>query len=574
MGSTSLPGRNVAEAYLALLADRGVDYLFANAGTDFGPIIEALASSDARGLRMPKPIIAVHEQLAMSMAHGYAMVSGRVPAVMVHVSVGTANGLCGALNAARENVPILFTAGRTPPTESGPPGARDAFIHWGQELYDQAGMVREAVKWDYELRNAEQLETVVDRALALAGSEPRGPVYLTLPREVLAQSVGEIRYEQPSRRVAAAPPGPDQAALAEAAEILAAAERPLIITTSAGRDPAAVPALAALAERFAIPVVQFNPRHVSLPSDHPMQLGFDPTTPIGEADVILVLESDVPWIPSRTAPADGARVIHIGLDPLFGRYPIRGFVCDLAITSAAAPALRALSDVLERSADPARIAARRPRIAQRRDALKDEGQRFRKQVRQARPIHPAWLSHCIGQAKGEDAIVVNEYPLLLPHCPFTRPSTYFGVSSASGLGWGVVAALGAKLAAPDRLVIATVGDGAHLFGNPVACHHAARIHDLPVVIVVFNNAMWNAVRRSTLTMYPDGAAACSNKPPLMHLDALPAFEQVCAAAGGYGERVEDPAELPAALARAIAVATQERRQVLLNVICDAPGGPL
>ncbi|MGA9849812.1 MAG: thiamine pyrophosphate-binding protein, partial [Roseiarcus sp.] len=211
MGSTSLRGRNVAEAYLALLADRGVDYLFANAGTDFAPIIEALASSDALGLRMPKPIIAVHEQLAMSMAHGYAMVSGRVPAVMVHVSVGTANGLCGALNAARENVPILFTAGRTPLTESGLPGARDAFIHWGQELYDQAGMVREAVKWDYELRNAEQLETVVDRALALAGSEPRGPVYLTLPREVLAQSIREISYLQPNRQVAAAPPGPDQA---------------------------------------------------------------------------------------------------------------------------------------------------------------------------------------------------------------------------------------------------------------------------------------------------------------------------------------------------------------------------
>ena len=159
-------------------------------------------------------------------------------------------------------------------------------------------MVREAVKWDYELRNAEQLETVVDRALALAGSEPRGPVYLTLPREVLAQSVGEIRYHQPSRRVAAAPPGPDQAALVEAAEILATAERPLIITTSAGRDPAAVPALAALAERFAIPVVQFNPRHVALPYDHPMQLGFDPTTPIREADAVLVLESDVPWIPA------------------------------------------------------------------------------------------------------------------------------------------------------------------------------------------------------------------------------------------------------------------------------------
>src|SRR5208282_1405911 len=160
-----------------------------------------VASVAAAGRPAPKPMIAVHENLAMAMAHGYAMVSGKVPAVMVHVSVGTANAICGALNAARENVPILFTAGRTPLTEEGLFGARDAYIHWGQEMYDQAGMLREIVKWDYELRNAEQLETVIDRALSLALSEPRGPVYLTLPREVLAAPLAELSYERPSRRV-------------------------------------------------------------------------------------------------------------------------------------------------------------------------------------------------------------------------------------------------------------------------------------------------------------------------------------------------------------------------------------
>jgi acetolactate synthase-1/2/3 large subunit len=512
--------------------------------------------------------------LAMSMAHGYHMVSGRIPAVMVHVNVGTANALCGAVNASRENVPILFTAGRTPLVEEGLPGARDAYIHWGQEMYDQAAMVREFVKWDYELRNPEQLETVVDRALSLAATEPRGPVYLTLPREILTQEIAEFAYEQPTRRVAAAPPRADATALAEARRILAAAEHPLIVTTSAGRDPAAVSSLASFAERFAIPVVQFSPRHLAIPGDHPMQFGFDPSLLIASADVVLVLESDVPWIPSRVAPPDGAKVIHIGLDPLFGNYPIRGFFTDLAITAAVGPALDELGAILDGSVDRQPVEIRRARIAQRRGALQAEGRRLREQVREARPIHPAWLSHCIGEAKGEDAIVVNEYPLMLQHCSFTRPGSYFGLSSASGLGWGFGAALGAKLAAPDRLVIATLGDGAFLFSNPLAGHHASRIHDLPILVVVFNNAMWNAVRRSTLTLYPDGGTARSNKPPLIHLDALPAFEQVCAASGGHGERVEDPAELPAALERAIRVVTQERRQALLNVICDAPGGPL
>src|SRR6202023_1738092 len=133
------------------------------------------------GIATPKPLIATHENLAISMAHGYAITSGRVPAVMVHVSVGTANAICGVFNAAREFVPILFTAGRSPLTEEGLLGARDTYIHWAQEMFDQAGMLRELVKWEYELRNGTQLETVIDRALSIATTQPGEPVYLSLP---------------------------------------------------------------------------------------------------------------------------------------------------------------------------------------------------------------------------------------------------------------------------------------------------------------------------------------------------------------------------------------------------------
>ncbi|MBV9752819.1 MAG: hypothetical protein JO188_09900, partial [Hyphomicrobiales bacterium] len=318
MTRKSMRAESVAEAYLALLAERGVEYLFGNAGTDFPPIIEALAKAEMVGGKAPRTILAVHENLAISMAHGYAMVSGKIPAVMVHVNVGTANTICGVANAMRENVPILVTAGRTPLTEEGLPGARDAYIHWGQEMYDQAGMLRELVKWDYELRNGAQVETVVDRALAIAASEPAGPVYLTLPREVLTQEINvaaEFAYEQPGRRVAAAPPHADARALADAAHILAKADNPLIVTTNAGRHLDAMAALGAFASRFALPVVQFTPRYISLASSHEMHLGFDPAGRIAAADAVLVLESDVPWIPSRVSPPPNAKVIHIGLDP-------------------------------------------------------------------------------------------------------------------------------------------------------------------------------------------------------------------------------------------------------------------
>ncbi len=192
---------STADAYLELLAARGVEYFFANAGTDFAPIIEAYARRGAQGQASPRPITVPHEVPAVAMAHGYTMVSGRAQAVMVHVIVGAGNAAGGVINAARSNIPMLFSAGRNPITEAGDAGSRDRPIHWAQEAFDQAGMLREFVKWDYELKRFDQLETVVDRALTLAQSEPRGPVYLTLPREVLAERHDAIEYADPARAV-------------------------------------------------------------------------------------------------------------------------------------------------------------------------------------------------------------------------------------------------------------------------------------------------------------------------------------------------------------------------------------
>jgi acetolactate synthase I/II/III large subunit len=489
----------------------------------------------------------------------------------VHVSVGTANMVCAALNAARENVAILLTAGRSPLTETGLLGSRDGYIHWAQEMYDQAGMIREIVKWDYELRNAEQLTTVVDRALAIAATEPRGPVYLSLPREVIAAPASDPEQAPPSRLSAAAPPGPDAAAIAAAARMLARAARPLIVTANAGRDAAAFAALTQFVERFAIPVVQHRPRYLSLPSSHPMNLGLDPTGPIQKADVIVVLEADVPWIPSRATPARDCKVIQCGLDPLFARYPIRGFPCDLAITGSTLAIISALSAALEDSIEVDSVARRRRWIKQEREALTAAWKGARDAGARKMPLDPAWVSHCIDRAKDPHSIVVNEYTLFLEQCSFEFPDLYFGSSSASGLGWGAGAALGAKLARPDTPVLAVLGDGAYMFANPAAVHHASAMHELPVLFVIMNNAMWGAVQRSTLAMYPDGLASKSNEPSFVGLPKLPAFEKLCEAAGGYGECVEDPAALPQALQRALSAVTNERRQALLNVICG-PGG--
>src|SRR2546428_4508685 len=232
---------STAEAYLELLAARGVEYLFANAGTDFAPLIEAYAKRLAQGQALPRPVTVPHETPAVAMAHGYAMVTGRPQAVIVHVIVGAANALAGVINASRVRVPMLFTAGRNPITEAGMPGARNRPIPWAQESFDQASLARAFVKWDYELRNFLQLETVVDRALAITSAEPQGPVYLTLPREVLSEVQESFEYSPTSRapKPTATVAGPE--AITEAAKLLAAARRPLIIAKAAGGGPRAPP---------------------------------------------------------------------------------------------------------------------------------------------------------------------------------------------------------------------------------------------------------------------------------------------------------------------------------------------
>jgi acetolactate synthase I/II/III large subunit len=186
-------------AILARLKVVGVDYIFANSGTDFPPIIEGLAEAAAKNIALPRAIVIPHEHAAMGMAHGYYLATGRAQAVMAHTNVGLANCAIGAINMATEHVPVLLFSGRTPTLEQGRLGARTVPIGWGQEMRDQTALVREATKWDYELRFPEQALEVVDRAHAIACSTPKGPVYVSLPREVLCGPSPSNALDQPSR---------------------------------------------------------------------------------------------------------------------------------------------------------------------------------------------------------------------------------------------------------------------------------------------------------------------------------------------------------------------------------------
>ena len=180
-----------------------------------------------------------------------------------------------------------------------------------------------------------------------------------------------------------------------------------------------------------------------------------------------------------------------------------------------------------------------------------------------------WLSACMNKVLDANTLLVNEYPTVLEEMTIKEPGRYFGNPSAGGLGWGMGAALGAKLASPDKTVICALGDGAYMFGNPTAGHYVSEAMKLPVLFIIANNARWAAVHRSTLSVYPTGSAAAMKAPPFATLEPSPRFEHVIQASGGHGERVTEPKDLMPALERALKIVKEEKRQALLNVCIEA-----
>ncbi len=553
-----------AQAYLARLAERGIDYVFANAGTDFAPVIESLAVNANGRRKFPRVVTVPHENVAMAMAHGYYRIAGKPAAVMVHVTVGTGNTINGLMNAARDNIPILLAAGRTPVTETGHAASRNRPIHWGQEAFDQGAMVREFTKWDYELRSGQPVAAIVDRALDIAMSEPRGPVYLTLPREVLSDPAAAPRRDS-NRPLGALPAVPAREAIAEAAALIAGAQFPLIVTSAVGRSAEAFAAFAALTEEFALPVVQSEPQDLNLPSTHAMNLGFDVKSLLPRADLVVVLDAAVPWVPKTVTPARDAKVVHIGADPLAARFPFRDFEADLLVSGTARAALPLLGEALRGRIARETVEARRGVIAALREDILAGRRRALEAAKARKPIATAHIAACLNALKGEDAIIVNELGVPISQLQLTRPGSYMGSLLAGGLGFGLGAALGAKLAAPEREVISVVGDGSYMFGNPLPFHYVARAENLPTLTIVANNRSWHAVRQSTLDVFPDGQAARANTMPLTELKPAPDYETVIASCGGVGEKVEEPAELMAALERAFA-AVRAGTPALVNVI--------
>lgn len=569
--------RSSAHYFLQGLTDLGIDYLFSNFGTDHVSIIEELAVWKDEGRPHPKVVLVPHENVAVHMAFGYAAITGRGQAVMVHVDAGTANSAMGLHNMFRTRIPVLLMAGKSPFTIRGElRGSRDNYVHFVQDPFDIASLVRPYVKWDYNLPSGVVAKEVLRRANSVMQSDPPGPVYLTLPREVLAEEWEESRIAEfsDSRYGAVKAGGIDPTRAEEIAKRLMQADKPIVVTTYLGRKAEAVTALEELALLCGIRVYEFAPTALSMSRESPCFGGFDPGKNLQGVDVGLLLDVDVPWLPQYATPDAATRWIHVDVDTIKKDFPMWGFATDMRVQADCAAVLRQVIDIVKANSDTTfkkKIAARIDSWTDANTIRNSAVSRAAENVGKVGAISPAYLMSVIGKAISSDDIVVNEAirntPSLLTQIPRTKPMTLLGCAGG-GLGYSGGIAIGAKLAKPEVRVVQIVGDGGFHFGTPTSVYSVTQRYGAPIFTVVLDNNGWQAVKEAVLRVYPDGAAAEANEYQARLTGETRSFEKVGEAFGAYGECVSDPAQVEAAVARCLK-AVDNGQSAILNVLIES-----
>ncbi len=562
-----------AHYFLEGLSDLGIQCVFSNFGTDHVSLIEELARWDSEGRPHPEILLCPHENVAIHMAAGYAFVTGRGQAVMVHVDAGTANSAMGLHNMFRTRLPVLLMAGKSPFTLRGElPGSRDNYVHFVQDPFDIASLVRPYVKWDYSLPSGVVAKEVLRRAHSVMQSDPQGPVYLTLPREVLAETLPstQVRAFSAERYGAVQAGGVDPVRAQAIADQLMAAEQPIAVTSYLGRKAEAVAALEELVLLCGVRVFEFSPSYLNISRESPCFAGFDPGSALAGADMGLLLDVDVPWLPKFATENPATRWTHIDVDTIKKDFPMWGFATDMRVQADCATVLRQVAAIVRAQADD----VFHTKVAQRIAGWSGANQARQAAVAKAAAnpgqigaISPAYLCAALGAAIEPQDIVANEAIrntfAVLNQIPRTLPLTLMGCAGG-GLGYSGGMALGAKLANPLVRVIQVVGDGGFHFSTPSSVYATAQRYKLPIFTVVLDNGGWQAVKEAVLRVYPDGQAAKTDQFQARLQGEQRHFEQVAVAFGAYGESVSDPADVPAAIARCLQ-AVDAGQAAVLNV---------
>jgi len=548
-------GMTGADTLLRVLAQMGIDRIFSSPGSEWAPVWEAFAKAKAQSEGVPLYISSRHEEVAVGMASGYAKSTGKLPAVMIHTTVGALHATMALRGALHEQIPMVVFTGESLGfgEEAGP----DVGAQWLGALADIGGparLVERCVKWSYGVNAKSLLPSTIQRACQLAMSAPKGPVFVSLPMEYLFD---KMTKNAAAENVAIPAPVADPAAVEDLAALLTGAKNPLIITEEAGRDPAVVEKLVELAELLGAGVVESRASsYVNFPRTHPLHAGFEPQEFLQEADAILLLGVVVPWHPASKKLNPATKVAVLSDNPLRSELPYWGFPVSQIATGEIDSSMKHLLDAVKRKStkgnnDAARRAETwRGRHEARRASWKEDAVRRQEQ----KPLDTRWVTYELSQVIPPDAIVVEEtitHRLSIHrYLDMLKPGSFFA-GCIGGLGTGTGTALGVKAANPKRPVLCLIGDGAFNYDPGLAALGVCQEHNLPIMIVLYNNYGYHSQKSGVPRFFPDGFAVKNQDFIGISINPSPDYAMIARAFEGYGEKVEEPSEVHAALQRGL-----------------------
>jgi thiamine pyrophosphate-dependent acetolactate synthase large subunit-like protein len=553
------------EAILEAFRKLKIDYIMSSPGSEWSPIWEALARQKLDNKAGPTFVESWHETLAVNMATGYTLMTGRPQAVLLHAGVGVLQGSMGIHGALQNEVPMVVMSGESQTLGEDPALDIEAQWYGGLTVGGIERFVEPVAKWARAVTSPHTLYESVIRAGEMAQRMPKGPIYLNV---ALEHMLHDWTPPADAREVPPAPiVRPRQEDVAKVAELVRNAKNPVIVTETAGRDPKAFLALVELAELLAIPVINGRVNaYANFPTNHPLYLGMGRYKALEAADLILLVGARAPWYPPRRRPTSG-KIVAIHDNPLKDHMIYQTLHADDYLEGDIAEALTLLIAATKSGKiDAATVSARRQRWTREHDNYVAELRSAREKAQNGSAIDPLSLLGALAEVMPADTIYVDETithsPLIRQHLPQTAPQSFF--RGSGGLGQGIGTALGIKLAAPQRPVALLIGDGSFLYNPIVQALGASKRHELPIIIIVLNNKKYEAMRKGHVHHYPDGASASKDLHFGVTIDG-PDYEQLGSHFGFHGERVEYRAELEVALSSALA-ATKEGKTAILNVV--------
>ncbi|MFZ3354038.1 MAG: thiamine pyrophosphate-dependent enzyme [Xanthobacteraceae bacterium] len=554
------------EAILEAFRKLKIDYIMSSPGSEWSPVWEALARQKLGNHSGPTYVDAWHETLAVNMATGYTLITGRPQAVLVHAGVGLLQGSMGVHGAMQSEVPMIVMSGESNTLGEDPNLDIEQQWYGGLSVGGIERYVENITKLARPVTSPHTLYGQVIRAGEMAQRTPRGPIYLNVALEHMLHDwsppAGD-REVPVAPRVQAHP-----SEVEKIAELLLSAKNPIVVAEQSGRDPAAFHALVELSDLLGLPVTwSRGSNFTNFPTDHPHYLGVGSYKYLADADLVLLVGGRVPWYPPHVRPTKG-KIVAINENQFKNHMIYQELHADLYLEGDIAASLQMLAEAARAGKPNAdAIAKRHAKWKGEHDAfvagLKAEREKAR--AASSKAIDPLMLIDTLAEVMPADTAFVDETithgPVLRQHLPFTTPHSFF--RGFGGLGQGIGTALGVKLASGRRPVALLIGDGGFLYNPVIQALGASKQHNLPILIVMFNNKGYMAMQKGHVHHYKDGAAEGANMWLGSKLNGFD-YAELASHFGLHGERVQDPAKLKGALQAALKK-VQDGTTAILNV---------